>query len=66
MIDRAREIEEHMISKDQGGFRDSWATLAKNFTFRMLVEKCLEKGKTLYTVFVNLENTHDKVNRRPL
>jgi len=36
------------------------------FTLRMIVEKCLDVGKKVFAVFVDLEKAYDRVNRREL
>lgn len=44
VINRVREIMEHMISKKQGEFKVERGSADQIFPLRMLLEKCIEKG----------------------
>src|ERR1041384_409583 len=48
------------------GFMKGRGCVDQIFTLRMIVEKCLDVGKKVFAVFVDLEKAYDRVNRREL
>ncbi len=57
-----QQLTEEKISEKQGGFRKGRVCVDQIFSFRMVVEKILAKGKKLYTAFMDLEKVYDRVD----
>src|SRR6266516_2519150 len=56
-------LAHHVLSESQCGFRPNRGTADMIFAARQLQEKCRERNKDLYTVFVDLSKAFDTVNR---
>ncbi len=61
IIERVHRLTEEKISEEQG-FRKGRGCVDQIFSFRMLVEKILAKGKKLYAAFMDLEKPYDRVD----
>ncbi len=62
IMERVQRLTEEKISEEQGGFRKGRRCVDQIFSFRMVVEKILAKGKKLYAAFMDLEKAYDRVN----
>ncbi len=62
IIERVQQLTEEKISEEQGGFSKERGCVDQIFSFRMVVEKILAKGKTLYDACMNLERAYDRVD----
>ncbi len=62
IIGRVQRLTEEKISEEQGGCRKGRGCVDQIFSFRMVVEKILAKGKKLYAAFMDLENAYDRVS----
>ncbi len=62
IIERVQRLTEKKISEEQGGFRKGSGCVDQIFSFRMVVEKILAKGKKLYAAFMDLEKAYDRVD----
>ncbi len=56
--ERVQRLTEEKIS-EQGDFRKGRGCVDQIFSFRMVVEKILAKGKKLYAAFMDLEKAYD-------
>ncbi len=61
-IERVQRLTEGKISEEQEGFRKGRGCVDQIFSFRMVVEKILAKGKKLYAAFMDLEKADDRVD----
>ncbi len=50
IIERVQRLTEEKISEEQGGYRRGRGYVDHIFSFRMVVEKILAKGKKNYTL----------------
>ncbi len=55
-----QRLTEEEISEEQGGFRRGKGCVDQIFSFMMVVEKILAKGKKLYAAFMDPEKAYDK------
>ncbi len=55
ITERVQRLTEEKIGEEQGGFRKRRGCVDQIFSFRMVVEKILEKRKKLYAAFMDLE-----------
>ncbi len=62
IIERVQQLTEEKISEEQGGFRRRRGCVDQIFSFRMVVEKMLAKGKKIYAAFMDLEKAYDRVD----
>ncbi len=62
IIERVQQLTEEKISEEQGDFRKGRGCVDQIFSFMMVVEKILAKGKKLFAVFMDLEKACDRVN----
>ncbi len=60
IIERVQRLTEEKISEGQGGFRKGRRYVDQIFSFRMVVEKILAKGKKIYAAILDLEKAYDK------
>jgi hypothetical protein len=51
------------VTENQFGFMPGRSTMYAIFLIRQLMEKCTEQKKDLYMIFIDLENSYDKVPR---
>ena len=49
--------------EEQAGFRSGRGCIDQIFMIRQLVKRCLEKGKKMFAMFIDLEKAYDKVWR---
>ncbi len=61
IIERVQRLTEEKIGEKRG-FRKGRGCVDQIFSFRMVVEKILAKGKKLYAVFMDLEKVYDRVD----
>ncbi len=59
IIERVQRLTEEKISEEQGGFRKGRGCVDQIFSFKMVIEKILAKGKKLYAALINLEKAYD-------
>ncbi len=64
--ERMMKITDKSVGDEQGGFRRGRECVDQIFSFRMVVEKVLAKGKKLYAAFMslNLSTNHRAGNPR--
>ncbi len=62
ITERVQQLTEEKISEEQGGFRKGRGCVDQIISFRMVVEKILEKRKKLYAAFMDLEKAYDRVD----
>jgi hypothetical protein len=51
------------VTENQFGFMPGRSTMETIFLIRQLMERCREKKKDLYMIFIDLEKDYDKVHR---
>ena len=66
LVDRIERLTVERMWNVQCGFMKGKGCVDQIFTLRMIVEKCLDVGKKVFAVFVDLEKAYDGVNRREL
>jgi hypothetical protein len=66
LVDRVRRLTNKKLSVEQSGFREGMGCIDQIFSVRQVVEKYLEKGKKVYSAFIDLEKAYDKVSRKGL
>ncbi len=62
ITERVQRLTEEKIREEQGGSRKGRGCVDHIMSFRMAVEKMLEKRKKLYATFMDLEKAYDIVN----
>ena len=62
IVERIQRLTEQKISEEQGGFRKGRGCVDQIFSFRMVVERVLAKGKKLYAAIMDLEKAYDRVD----
>ena len=62
IVERVQRLTKEKISEEQGGFRKGRGCVDQIFSFRMVVERVLAKGKKLYAAFMDLEKAYDRVD----
>ncbi len=62
IIERVQQLTEGKISEEQRGFRKGRGCVDQIFSFMMVVEKILAKGKKLYAAFMDVEKAYDRVD----
>ncbi len=62
IIDRMQRLTEEKINEEQGGFRKGMGCVDQIFSFRLVVNKILAKGKRLYAAVMGLEKAYDRVD----
>ena len=63
LLNRINDTVEKILPEAQCGFRKSRSTADMIFAARQIQEKCLEKDKDLYMVFIDLTKAYDTVSR---
>ena len=59
--DRMKSITEGRIMEEQVGFRPGRGCMENVFVIHQLAEKMLERGKSLYAAFLDLDKAYDRV-----
>ena len=63
LINRIRDKTENVIAEVQSGFRRGRGCTDQIFIVRQICKKYLGKGKDVYVAFLDLEKSHDRVDR---
>ena len=67
LLDRLlNHVADDTLPESQSGFRTGRGTTDMIFSARQLQEKCIEQGRDLYQVFIDLTKAFDTVNRDAL
>ena len=64
--DRVKLMTAEKVMDEQGGFRAEKGCHDQIFAVRQVVEKTIEKDRSVYIVFVDLEKAYNNVNRLKL
>ena len=64
--DRLKLMTAEKVMDEQGGFRAEKGCNDQIFAVRQVVEKTIEKDRSVYIVFVDLEKAYNNVNRLKL
>ncbi|CAM4709419.1 unnamed protein product [Leuciscus chuanchicus] len=66
ILPRIQVIANRILPESQCGFRPGRSTIDLIFSVRQIQEKCIEQGRPLYAVFVDLTKAFDYVSRSGL
>ncbi len=62
--ERMMKVTDKSVGDEQGGFWKGRGCVNQNFPVKILVEKYLEKDRTLFAAFMDLEKAYDRVDRK--
>ena len=63
LIEKVRFLTEGMIGEEQCGFRSGRGCVDQVFVMRQLSEKMIDKKKSLYAAYMDLEKAYDRIDR---
>ena len=63
---RLRDAVDKVLREEQCGFRKGRICVDQNFTFKLIIEKCLRYQTSLVLSFITYERAPDFVDRRAL
>ena len=63
LIERVRLLTEGMIGEEQCGFRSGRGCVDQVFVMKQLSEKMVDKKKSLYAAYMDLEKAYDRIDR---
>ena len=64
LIERVKEKTERCLREEQCGFRQGRSCVDQIFTVNQVCEKYLDKNKSVYMAFMDLEKAYDRVDRK--
>ena len=63
LIERVRSLTEELIGEEQCGFRSGRGCVDQVFVLKQMSEKFVDKNKSLYVAYMDLEKAYDRIDR---
>lgn len=66
LIEKVRSMTEGLIGEEQCGFRSGRGCVDQVFVLKQMSEKCVDKNKSLYVAYMDLEKAYDRIDREAM
>ena len=66
MIEKVHSLTEGLIREEQCGFRSGRGCVDQVFVMKQMSEKFVDKDKSLYVAYMDLEKVYDRVDREAM
>ena len=66
LIEKVRSLTERLIGEEQCGFRSGRGCVDQVFVMKQMSEKFVDKNKSLYVAYMDLEKAYDRVDREAM
>ena len=66
LIEKVRSLTERLIGEEQCGFRSGRGCVDQVFVMKQMSEKFVDKNKSLYVAYMDLEKDYDRVDREAM
>ena len=66
LIERVHSLTEGLIGEEQCGFRSGRGCVDQVFVMKQINEKFVDKNKSLYFAYIDLEKAYDRVDREAM
>ena len=65
-IELIRNNSDRAMEEEQWGFREEWGSVDQIYAVRQIHDKYMDVNREVYLVFMDLEKSYDKIDKRVL